>query len=436
MIASGAGAIELGSWGTTFAVFAALFALSFLFSGTETAFFSLQEIDRRRILEGTSSTQRRVAGLLSNRPALITTILMGNETVNILISGLAAGLVATHAPTRPWLTVVFVTPLLVLFSEITPKILAYRFNRLWVDAVAWPMSLLTIVLLPLRVVVGGLVGALARLFHVTGDGPARRLGEDEFLAFVEQGERQGVVEEGERELIEAVFELDDLTIDRVMTPKPDMFMLPVDIGWEGLIDACREARFSRVPIYEEYRDNIVGVLLLKDLLRHRKKPLTSVDAFKRILLPPVFVPATKTANDMMKEMLRRRFHMAFVIDEHSTVIGLVSLDDLIIELVGEIEDEADDDPDEVRAHPDGGWVVQGTVDLEELAEHTGLAIDDNGDFHTLSGFVMEALDRVPEAGDRFTRAGHVFEVLTMEGRRLAEVRIRPVTDDDAEEVEA
>lgn len=428
MIATSVGGLDpasLGSGWTIAAFFALLFSLSFLFSGTETAFFSLQEIDRRRIREGATATHRRIANLMRDRTALITTILMGNETVNIAISATAAALLAVWVPGRPWVAVLVVTPILVLFSEITPKILAFRYNRLWVDVAVWPLSVLKVLLWLPRLVVGTMVSLLARLFGVTGQHTVRAMGETEFLAFLSEGEKQGVVEEHEREFIEAVFNLDDLPIVRVMTPRPDMFSLPLDIPWDELMEACRHARFSRVPIYEENPDNIVGVLLVKDLLRHRRRPLRSPEELRRILLPPEFVPDTKPANQMMKDMLKRRFHMAFVVDEHGSTIGLVSLDDLIIELVGEIEDpEEAAEPEDIRVEGEG-WLVRGSVDVEDLAEHTPIQLPE-GEYHTVGGFLMAALGRVPDVGDVLDHDGYSFRVTEVDGRRIVDVQVAPL----------
>lgn len=405
-------------------LFVALFAASFVFSGTETAFFSLQELDRRRLEESPSSTHQRIVAVLRERTALITTVLIGNETVNILIASTSTALLAAVAPDRPWLTVVLVTPALVLFSEVTPKILAFRFNRLWVDLVVWPLSLLQLVLWPVRVVVAGVVALLARPFGVTRHAPDREVGEEEFLAFVEQGEEQGIVGEEERELIEAVFDLDDLPVARVMTPKPDVFSVPIDIGWDDLLAACQDARFSRVPVWEDSPDNVIGVLLLKDLLRHRRQTLQSVEQLRRVLLPPVFVPSSKPANEMMKEMLKRRFHMAFVVDEHGTVVGLVSLDDLIIELVGEIEDEpSPEELDDVRRDGDG-WRVRASVGLDDLADLTGVALP-TGEYHTVAGFLLEALGRIPDPGDEVAHERWTLTVLGVEDRRIVDVRLAP-----------
>ncbi|MCB9681475.1 MAG: HlyC/CorC family transporter [Alphaproteobacteria bacterium] len=427
MIATGGGAgLEIGSPWAAAAVFVALFALSFFFSGTETAFFSLQGIDRRRIAEGRTATHRRIHGLLSRRTALITTILMGNETVNVAISATAAALLATVAPGKPWLTIVVVTPVLVLLSEITPKVLAYRFNRGWVDVAVWPLTLLFWVLWPLRIVITGIVSALARLAGVTGAAHESEIGEDEFLVLVERGAEHGVVGEEEREIIEAVFELDDLPVSRLMTPRPDMFSLPIDVTWDDLLAACADARFSRVPMYDGTPDNIVGVLLVKDLLRHRRRPFTQTQQLRKLLMAPVFVPQSKPANHMMKEMIRRRIHMAFVVDEHGTVIGLVSLDDLIIELVGELGDEfTDEGPDDIS--PDGldAFTVRAGMDLEDFSEGTGIAVPE-GDYHTLAGFVSHVLGRIPVTGDTVDAAGHRFEVTEMDGRRVAMMRVAPI----------
>lgn len=427
MIASGAGAVSLDAIGspTTIALtFAVLFALSFLFSGTETAFFSLQERDRRRIAEGNSATDRRSHGLLRNRADLITTILMGNETVNVAISALAAGIAALMLPGQEWVVVLIVTPVLVLLSEITPKIIAFRLNRRWVTLATWPITILSFLLWPLRFVISGVVKAIARAFGVSDTEAVHRLGEEEFLVLVEQGAEQGLLKEDARDMIEAVFELDDMHVVRLMTPRPDVFALPIDITWDELLAACRSQGYSRVPIFEDSIDNIIGVLLVKDLLRHRRKPLVGPDALRELLLEPVFVPSSKPASAMMRDMLRRRIHMAFVADEHGSLMGLISLDDLIIELVGELRDN--DDEHSTAVERNGGVLtVRATTDVDDFEEETGIELP-SGRYHTVGGFVFHTLGRVPRVGDEVVFAEHVFLVEEMEGRRVASVRVSPL----------
>lgn len=409
----------------TLALLLGLFLVSFLFSGTETAFFSLQEIDRRRIAEGSSPNDRRIQRLLASRPSLITSILMGNESANVAISTTTAALVVLVAPQHPWITVVVITPLLVLLSEITPKTIAFRHATTWVRWAAWPLAAVQTALWPLRALLDLLVGSMARGFGVTPAPQSSGMAEEEFLVLVERGAAQGVVREDQRDIITAVFGLDDMTIARLMTPRPEMFSLPIDTPWFDLLDACRISRYSRIPIWEDHPENIIGVLLVKDLLRFRRKPLQDPEALRSLLLPPVFVPGSKPADEMMREMIRRRIHMAFVLDEHGTIIGLITLDDLIMELVGELsDDDTEDEPASIEPLPGGAFLVRASVDLEDLEDHTGLGLPSD-EAHTLNGWIFHELGRVPESGEVIDAGDHTLEVVEADHRRVSSVLIQP-----------
>lgn len=411
------------------ALFAGLFALSFVFSGTETAFFSLQALERRRLRDSDEVPEQRIAWFLERRAALITTILIGNETVNVAISATAAGLLAAAVPSLPWLSVALVTPALVLFSEITPKVVSFRYRERWARGIVQPLMVFYVLVTPVRWVMAGLVTTLSRLAGVR---PGRRragpLREEDFLHLVDGAAQGGAVDETEREIIQAVFELDDLPVSRLMTPKPDIFSVALDTPWEALLEACRDARFSRVPVWGESEEDVLGVLLVKDLLRHRLDPPRTPEALRDLLLPPVFVPSTKVADEMMREMITRRIHMAFVVDEHGTLMGLLSLDDLIIELVGEIHDDREDSED-IEARADASLVVRAGVDVEDFATETAIVVP-QGDYHTLGGFVAHELGRVPDEGDEVEAAGHRFTVVEMEGRRIVTLEVVRVDEGD------
>jgi putative hemolysin len=415
-------------------VFAALFGLSFFFSGTETALFSLQTVDRQRFEDG-GPTGRRILRMLEHRAALISSILIGNETVNVSISALGAFLLATLLPGKPWVNVVVLTPMLLLLSEITPKVIAFRYNARWSRAVVWPLSLFVLLVTPVRWLVAGVVILLARPLGVRG---ARedRLAEPEIRTLLQQGAASGDVAEREREIIEAVFEFDDLSLGRLMTPLPDVFAVPVDMPWNDLLRACRDAGLSRVPVYDTHLDNVVGVLLLKDLLKYRNRPPAGPRQLRSILLPPTFVPRSKSADVMLREFMERRYHMAFVVNEHGTMVGLVTLDDLLSELVGEILDGEDDvtGPEVERPRP-GMLRVKAIIDLEDFDEETGIHLPE-GEYETVGGFVFHLLGRVPQEGDCVEWEGHRFEVVAVDGRRITELRVhRPTQDgDDDEEV--
>ncbi|MCO4743795.1 MAG: HlyC/CorC family transporter [Proteobacteria bacterium] len=423
LFAAGAGAASFDSaWGAAGA-FVLLFAVSFFFSGTETALFRMQKVDRQRLANEDSATGRRITALLERRQPLITTVLIGNETANIAIAATGAGLAAILAPDKPWINVLLLTPALVMFSEITPKVLAFRFNVLWSRLAVWPLSLFFAVVTPIRIVVAGIVGGLARwLFRVEPNALADGLEEVELVDLATQGGEAGNLVQAELDLLEAVFELDDQTVSRLMTPRPDVFALDIASAWPDFIGAIRDAAFSRVPIFEGSEDNIVGVLLVKDLLRHLGSPPAGPRQLRSLLLPPVYVPASKAADEMLSEFLARKTHIAFVVDEHGTLTGLITLDDLLAELVGDLLDVGDDTTDGVDKILPGRLSVRATMDVEDFAEETGIILPE-GEYHTVGGFVFHELGRLPKDGDVIEHGGHRFLVGSMEGRRIGSVLV-------------
>jgi len=404
-------------------LFAALFLASFFFSGTETALFSLQPVDRQRFEHEGGRTGQRILALLERQAALISSILLGNESTNIAISALGAFLFAALAPGRPWLNVVVLTPALLLLSEITPKVIAYRYNVRWARAVVWPLSGFVVLVSPVRWLLSSAITVLGRPLGVRGPKAAERIAESEIRTLLEQGAASGDVDEREREIIEAVFEFDDISVGRLMTPLPEVFAIPVDIAWPDLLARCRDDGHSRVPVYEGRIDNVVGVLLLKDLLKYRRRPPAGPRQLRSMLMPPVFVPRSKPADIMLREFLERRYHMACVVNEHGTLVGLVTLDDLLSELVGDLLDPEDEatGPEVERPMP-GVLDVKGMMDLEDFEEETGIALPE-GEYDTVGGFVFHLLGRLPKAGDAISWGGLHFEVLAMEGRRVDEVRV-------------
>lgn len=408
----------------------ALMSASFFFSGTETAFFSLQKPERERFVKG-SYAQRQVVALLTKREALITTILLGNECANIALAATTGSLFATYAPTMPWLNIVLLTPALVLLSEITPKVIAFRLRLLWAPLVALPFLVWFWAATPARVVFSGLVTLVSRLLGAEEKGEG--IAEDELMAYVAHGAETGELDPTERDIIEAVFEFDELTVGRLMTPRPDVFSVPLTISWDELLLRCREEGVSRIPVTGQGRDDIIGVLLVKDLLRFRSAPLSGPKQLRALLLPPVFVPASKSADSMLREFLEKRFHMAFVVDEHGTFVGLVTLDDLLGELVG-IEDEDTEDSEIARVRPDA-LTVKASIDVEDFAEETGIELP-QGNYHTLGGFVLHQLGRLPRKGESVSHGDYRFLVSRMEGRRVQEIVVTTATPEPAPDQEA
>jgi putative hemolysin len=429
--ASGGGVEFHGTLGQAAGLFVALFMASFFFSGTETALFSLQKLERQR-LAAFGRSGERVLALLDRRSSTISTLLIGNETANVMIATVGAALFATLTPDQPWLNVVVLTPALLLFSEITPKVLAYRLSFYWALLAVWPLTAFGMAIAPVRWAVTGLVGGFARAFRVTTSAEESSLDENELRTLITQGAAAGDVDVRERDLIEAVFDFDDLTVGRLMSPRPDLVAVTLDTPWAELLRVTSEHRYSRVPVYEGRLDNVIGVLLIKDLLRYRHHPVATVRQLRSILLPPVFVPQSKPADAMLREFLSRKFHMALVVDEHGTLVGACTLDDLLAELVGELLDQDDASAAAVEETRPGVLTVQGDLDVDDFAQETGIVLPE-GDYHTVAGFVFHELGRLPRPGDQITVGDHAFEVAGMDGRRITILRVSGATPAPAPE---
>ncbi|MEN0065052.1 MAG: hemolysin family protein [Myxococcota bacterium] len=406
-----------------------LLAGSFFFSGTETAFFSLQKVDRD-ILARVDASGQQVVALLARRQALIPTVLLGNETMNVALTATSAALI--HQLTEGnaaqsaagLLNVLVLPPILVLVSEITPKILARRYRRHWAPAVVWPLTAFFVLVTPIRIVVSAFVSLVAGLLGASRELP-KGVQPEELLVYVNHGTESGALDPLERDIIEAVFEFDELTVERLMTPRPDVFSVPLALPFDKMLRHIAENPHSRIPVHGTNDDDIVGILLLKDLLRFKTAPPSGPRQLRSLLLQPHIVPASKSADSMLQEFLRRRSHMAIVVDEHGTFVGIVTLDDLLQVLLG--EDEHTDESDILRLQPDALTVKAG-IDVEDFEEETAIELPD-GDYHTLGGFVFHELGRLPRKGDVVEFGDHRFVVAKMEGRRIAEIIVKSPTSD-------
>lgn len=420
------------------AIAAGLLVLSAFFSGSETALFSLQPLDRRTMSERNA---RPVEALLERPRRTLASLLIGNEFVNVLLSTVTAGLVMRLFPDRPWINIVVLTPLLLLFGEVLPKTLALQLNRRVAPLVAPPLLIFARVVTPLRWVITRIADAALVLTGGTRAAGQAAVREAHLRVLVAQGRKAGAVLPMEEEMIKKVFDFGDLTVSRLMTPRPDVFSLSLATDWPDLIDQIRDHSCSRVPIWEGRPDNIIGILLIKELLPHlatrfrdgggeqgdpRALPLTPRQIHK-LLHPAHFVPTTKRAEDMLADFREHRFHLAMVVDEHGNVVGLVTLDDLLAELVGELLDESDEHPEDVTEVVDGVSTVRGNMDVDDFHDHFGVELPE-GDYDTLAGFLLHQVGSVPALGDEIEWQGLQFTVRGIEGQRITEVRV-DVPDD-------
>ena len=405
-----------------------LLCCSAFFSASETALFSLQPMDRRALTE---AGNQRVEALLASPRATLATLLIGNETVNITLSAVMAGLMLTLAPQWPWLNLVVLPPVLLLMGEIMPKVFAMRHNRKAATLVAPPLRLFGLVVTPVRWVLTAIADFALRL---TGGSAAPReaeLREAHLRALIDEGIASGSIAQSESELLHKAFDFGGLTVNRCMTPRLDMKTLRLNDRWEDILEQVRSEGLSRWPVWQNKPDNIVGILVVKSLLpvlqaiHAGERPPPTARELQRLLLPARFVPTTKTAADMLHDFRGERFHMSVVVDEHGNVVGLVTLDDLLAELVGDLLDETDQEDPEVTSLGADVFSVWAGMDAEDFEHRFGIKLPD-GDYNTVGGFILDQVGGLPEKGTEVPYEGLLFVVSGVEDRRVTEVSVRPL----------
>lgn len=394
------------------------FGLSFLASGTEAAIASLDRADRKGLMV---DPRGRLAVVLLDAKGLDTSLILSEVTTSLAAAIVAIEILSARMPLAGAIALAAV---LVAFNRATAQALGAALRLSWLRRVRVPLTALHTVLWPVRRPLCALTDRLTATPNQHDDQERR---EAEFLALVEQGRAFGAVDQRERDLVEAVFEFGDLTVGRLMTPRPEIFAVPMDIAWPELLSRSKEAKYSRVPVYGTRADDVVGVLMVKDLLpyRHQDGPPGGLLALRPMLIPPRFVPQNKPASAMLREFLANHEHMAFVVDEHGTMVGLITLDDLLGELVGEMLDHDDlPEEDSVSVDRDGWFRAKGWLDLDDFFEETGIRIPRDG-YNTLGGFVFHHLGRLPVKGDVVAIGGYRYLVYETDGRRIIEVQVEP-----------
>jgi magnesium and cobalt exporter, CNNM family len=344
--------------------------------------------------------------------------------VNIAAAAIAATVAVQLFGDRFGLAVEIVAMIVILttFGEVLPMTIAVKRPEAFLAVARWPVAWLGVLLAPVRIGLGGLTALTLRLVS----GPERprqpELTEEELRTLVDVGASEGIVEGAEREMIHKVFQLEDTQVRAVMIPRTDMFCLDVSTARDQILPALREQLHSRVPVYESSIDVIVGVLYTKDLLPYVLTGLPTDFDLPAHLHPPYFVPESKRADQLLQEFQAKRLHLAIVVDEFGGTAGLVALEDLLEELVGEIADEYDEPERLVQRVDDKTYRVAGKLPIDELRALTGLAVSDES-YDTVGGWVLDLFGRVPRKAERLETAEFVVTVEKVERTRVVEVLV-------------
>ena len=406
-----------------------LLCCSAFFSAAETALFSLQRQDLDSLEDQRGA---RVKRLLDVPRQSLASILIGNETVNIALSTVSAGVLLQFFPDQPWVNVIVLAPILLVFGEVVPKTLAFRHNRRLAPLMAAPLWSFSRLVAPIRFVLSRIAEAFLVFTGGTTAPQAAALREAHLRALVDKGRETGHIRPMEQEILHNVFAFGEHTVDKLMTPRNEIFAVNLLTPWHELLEMVHKTGHSRIPVWHGTQDNIVGVLVAKRLLPLMRSSRTGEDAqsqvrrqpsprkIQKLLHPPHFVPRAKRADDLLSEFQEHRFHMAVVVDEHGGVVGVVTLDDLLNELVGEIHDETDKEDPAVTPLGQLRYRVRGDMDLADFSERFHIATNaDSG--QTVADFIGGLLEARPQRGSAIEWAGVRFVITGMDGDKVAAV---------------
>lgn len=384
-----------------------LLALSAFFSSNETALMSVNKIRLRSLADEGNKRAAMALDILENQtPKLLSAILIGNNIVNISASSLATTLAYSFGGYMVSIVTVILTVLILIFGEITPKnyatINAERLTLRYIPVFKFLMTIMTPVIFIINLFSRGVM----RLMRVDPDAASKAMTEEELRTIVDVSHEDGVIESDEKEMIYNVFDLGDATAKDIMVPRVHVTFADVESTYDELIEIFREDKFTRLPVYKDSQNNIVGIINMKDLLLYDKNEEFVIDRFLR---KPHFTYETKSISDLLVEMKDSTFNIAIVLDEYGDMAGLITLEDILEEIVGEIHDEYDEKEDElVQKISDREYIIEGSMHLDDVNDHLNTELDSE-DYDSLGGFIIEHLDRLPVAGD---------EVVTEEGIRL------------------
>ncbi|WP_416838419.1 hemolysin family protein [Haloferax sp. DFSO52] len=418
-----------------------LIALSAFFSSSEIAMFSLAKHRVDSLVDDGVPGATRVKALKDDPHRLLVTILVGNNIVNIAMSALATGLLSVldFSPGQSVLiSTLGITTLVLLFGESAPKSYAVENTESWALRIARPLKYAELLLLPLVIFFDYLTRVVNR---VTGGQTAIEttyVTRDEIQNLIETGEREGVIEEEEREMLNRIFKFNSTIAKEVMTPRLDMTAVPKDASIDEAIETCVQADHERVPVYDGNLDNVIGIVNIRNLVREKYYGERGV-GLADIVSPTLHVPESKNVDELMAEMQDTRMQMVIVIDEFGTTEGLITLEDMVEEIVGDILEGDEEEPfEEVDENT---FLVRGEVNIDEVNEMLDIELPEGEEFETLAGFIFNRAGRLVEEGEEITYGDIVIRIEQVDNTRIMKARIRTnvgvddESDDGDEEAE-
>ncbi|MDC1380235.1 HlyC/CorC family transporter [Octadecabacter sp.] len=415
-----------------------LLVLSGFFSGSETALTAASRSKLRSAADKGDKGAQKAFDVTEDREKLIGSVLLGNNLVNILATAMATAMF-TRAFGESGVVAAtgIMTVLVLIFAEVLPKTYAITNPERAASIAARPISIIVTVFAPVVASVRVLVRGVLRLFGVETDPDSNILAvREEIAGALQLGHSEGVVEKEDRDRILGALDLAERTVEEIMLHRTEIEMIDAALPVGDILKLCLDSNHTRLPLFRDERENIVGVLHAKDLLRAMHKMLADgrIEPHEMaefdiltVAMKPYFVPETTTLDDQMRQFLSRRRHFALVVDEYGTLQGLITLEDILEEIVGEITDEFDtDEENDVTQAEDGSYTVDGTMTIRDVNRATDWNLPDD-EANTVAGLVIHEAQLIPVVGQVFSFHGFRFEVLAKDENRLSELRISPLS---------
>ena len=414
---------------TLWAALVILVGFSAFFSASETAFSSLNQIRLKSRAEDGDSSAARVLNMAEQCDKLLSTILIGNNIVNIAAASIGTILFTQMlgAERGATMSTIVLTIIVLIFGEVTPKSLAKEMPEKVATAVSPFLVLLMALMTPLTWLFTQWKKLLGHFVH---SGEADTITEGELMTMVSEAENDGELTDRESELIRSAIEFDDVEVEEILTPRVDVVAVEDDIPLEELAQTFAESGYSRLPVYHGTIDNIIGVVHEKDFYIARLKKATKIDD---LVVPTLYTTGSTQISQLLRTLREQHHHLAVVVDEYGGTEGIITLEDILEELVGEIWDEHDEVTEDFRKQSDGSWLVSGSASVDDLYEELDLPEEEDIDSNTVNGLVQEKTCHLPKVGDRFTLGEYDGVVTRTAKRRVTEVRLTPAAPaEDAE----
>ena len=408
------------AFGTEIVLLIILLLLSGFFSGAEVALISLTKVKARHMVEQKKFGAVFIKKLKEDPQRMLATILIGNNLVNVaaaaIATSMAIGIFQNYAI---GIATGVMTLLILVFGEITPKSIAAQNNEIISQLVAAPIWYLSIILAPILNILDKFLNRFIKFIGIKSKEKA--ITEEEIISMIKTAEEEGSIKEIEKKMIDSIFEFDDINVNEISTPRTDMVLVESKSSVADAMKLILKKKFSRIPVYEKNRDNIVGIVYLKDLMMYmddKKKNMSLSKIMKKLYV----VPETKKISNLLRQFQKRKEHMAIVVDEHGSVTGLVTIEDVLEEIVGEIMDETDKIDPNIKKIGKNIWVVKGKTDIDEVNEKLHMKLKGK-DYDTLSGFILKYTGKIPKEDEEIVYGKYKLKIEEREGHRISKVKV-------------